>query len=199
MNKLILFFPFIFPFLLSAENDYFKKGDWLLGGGATSNLFISERIGLNKFTNFNLDVFPAAGYFVTPRMVAGLNTHAGIFMQFRESGNYQILTLGAGPFARYYLNQDKLSFFATGITSFLMHKRFNTVFRPNNLEQNYSAGPGLSYFIASNVAIEGLLLYNRRINRPLGDYSVPSIPDPPAPQKSGNLQFNAGLQIFFSK
>ncbi|WP_430613284.1 outer membrane beta-barrel protein [Flavobacterium sp. JP2137] len=129
-----------------------KKGNWMVGGaiGSLGYSFEGE--------NFNINVMPKAGYFITDGIAIGLET--GVGFQTVKGGdndwNYSVM-----PFARYYFPEGasetgrfygngKIGISGTSLTA------------ENTNETSFAFGVGLGYshFVSRNVALEAEVGYN---------------------------------------
>lgn len=127
-----------------------KEGNWLVGGsiGSLGYSFEGE--------NFNINVNPQAGYFISDGVALGLSLGAGL--QTVKDGdnawNYKVM-----PFVRYYFPEGASStgrFFGQGeigITGAEQGSASDTSF-------GFGINAGYAHFITQSVALEATVGYN---------------------------------------
>ncbi len=162
------------------DKNYISKGQWLVGGK------LSLSTG-EDFENYTFSVSPMGGYFIGGKIAVGLSVnyaHSNIFSVDAEpmgSGT----SLAAAPFVRYYFSVNKLAPFAE-VTYGGNWQKWESSFNgavSKNPSSFYSGGIGLNYFISRNVALEGVMKYEKTIN---SDFE-------------GTLGFDIGIQFFPSR
>ena len=172
-------------FAVSA-NAQTQRGYYLIGGdlGGFS-------LGFSDGTPFNLNITPKVAWFRNDNLAIGgfvdinLSTAKGAGTTF----NY-----GVGPLARYYFGAPAVN---TTTTSARRSSRFflegtvglqgiNTSGGSSTNGLGIGIGPGLAYFINQNIALEGLLKYNKAFG--FGNDGGSSL-----------LQFGLGFQIYLPR
>jgi hypothetical protein len=160
---------------LTVTNAQIQKGNLMLGtdlgsglaSPANSGLF-GFNFGLNDGAGYSIGISPKVGYFVNDNLMIGgvvdlgFNKGANNTMGVAEKKTvYGIQGLG-----RYYLSPGE-----KGVNNLLHHGRFfaeaNAGFAGVNIKDGattngfaFGFGPGYSYFVTPNVALEGLVKYN---------------------------------------
>lgn len=126
-----------------------KKGNWIVGGsiGALGYSFESE--------NFNINVMPKAGYFISDGIAVGLGVNLGFST---VKGGDNIWGYGIKPFVRYYFPEGASStgrFFGQGDLGI-------TGANEGNSDTSFAFGLNLGYahFITNTVALEVTAGYN---------------------------------------
>ena len=121
----------------------------MMGGG----LNLSSQGTHNDALTLHSDL--KAGYFFFQNFCAGLEADIeGIFYS-----NFSDVNFNIGPFARYYFGQGSVKLFgegSVGLVNDIGFERYDIVL-----------GPGISFFINENIAIEGQFNYRleKTINR----------------------------------
>lgn len=153
-----------------------KQGNWLVGGsiGSLGYSFEGE--------NFNININPQAGYFISDGVAVGLGVGAGLQT---VNGGDNIWNYRVAPFVRYYFpegasstgrffGQGDIGISGTGATD------------ERNAETSFAFGinAGYAHFISRNVALEGMVGY---------DYSKSDFAN--AQAKNG-LGIKVGFQIY---
>ncbi|RAU83126.1 hypothetical protein [Pontibacter arcticus] len=153
-----------------------QKGNWIVGASIGS-------IGFNfKSDLFNLEIMPQAGYFISENAVIGAQVQLGLTAY---DGGTNFL-YGLTPFARYYFpegaapthrwfGEARVGFAGSSISDSDDDSVFSSV---------YGVGAGYAHFVASNVALEGVLRLTRsRANIDVGSGDT-------------GLSVGIGLQIY---
>lgn len=151
-----------------------QQGNWMVGGsiGSAGYSFEGEE--------FNLNLAPKAGYFISDGFAIGLGLNAGVTAgsDRKPAWNYGVM-----PFARYYFPEGASStgrFFgegSVGISGEAYEGDSETSFA-------FGVNAGYAHFITESVALEGTVGYN---------YSKANISG--ADAQSG-LGFAVGFQIY---
>jgi len=126
-----------------------QKGNWIVGGsiGALGYSFESE--------NFNINVMPKAGYFITDGIAVGLGVDLGFST---VKGGENIWGYGIKPFVRYYFPEGASStgrFFGQGDLGI-------TGATEGSADTSFAFGLNMGYahFITRTVALEVTAGYN---------------------------------------
>lgn len=155
-----------------------QKGNVLVGGDLAD-----FSLGLNKGSQFSLDLSPKAAWFIRDNTALGAYVNLGLLTGAGAGTN---VNYGVGALARRYLGGNAL-----GV---LRHTRFFLEGNVGIEGVNYShgestnglgigIGPGLAYFITPNIGLEGLLKYQGLLG--FGTAAT-----------SSNLNLNVGFQIY---
>ena len=137
-----------------------EKGVWLISGSAD---LTSLKANGNSETQF--DFTPKAGYFFTDRLLAGLSVSVGSNRIKESSKNKTTIDterlLIVSPFARYYLPISPVVYawaeVSVGFGSFKVTQD-DDVFSLS--ASQFGLGPGISFFLNENIAIEGMLRFS---------------------------------------
>ncbi len=129
-----------------------KKGNWMVGGAVGSLGYSFEG------ENFNINVMPKAGYFITDGIALGLETGVG-FQTIKDGDNVWNYTFM--PFARYYFPEGASEtgrFYGNGKIGISGASATGG----DNNETSFAFGVGLGYshFVSRNVALEAEVGYN---------------------------------------
>lgn len=196
-NALLLTVAMVFG-AVGISNAQLSKGDFMLGVDTGSGLVSSSNgglfglnFGLNDGAGYNVGLSPKVGYFVVDNFLVGVSTNLGFTKSPEGAGGQSVKTTvyGIQAFSRYYLFPGEV-----GVDNLLKRGRFfveaNGGVSGSNVKDGNSTnglaigfGPGYSYFITDNVALETILKYNGLAGG--GD-----------PNYVSSLGFNIGIQIF---
>ncbi|MBO6212720.1 hypothetical protein SAMN05421738_110108 [Algoriella xinjiangensis] len=151
-----------------------KEGNWLVGGsiGSLGYSFEGE--------NFNINLSPQAGYFISDGFAVGLTTGFGLQTVKDHDNIYQYKLM---PFARYYFPEGASStgrFFGQGEVGITGAKSGGV----SDTSFGFGVNAGYAHFITRNVALEGMLGYN---------YSKSNLANAEA---QNGLGLAVGLQIY---
>ena len=127
-----------------------KQGNWLVGGsiGSLGYSFEGE--------NFNINLNPQAGYFVSDGIAVGLTTGFGLQTVKGGDNIYQYKLM---PFARYYFPEGASStgrFFGQGEVGITGAKSGGI----SDTSFGFGINAGYAHFVSRNVALEGMVGYN---------------------------------------
>ena len=127
-----------------------KQGNWLVGGsiGSLGYSFEGE--------NFNINLNPQAGYFVSDGFAVGLTTGFGLQTVKDGDNIYQYKLM---PFARYYFPEGASStgrFFGQGEVGVTGAKSGGV----SDTSFGFGVNAGYAHFVSRNVALEGMVGYN---------------------------------------
>lgn len=152
--KKILFSLIILIATAITTNAQTDKGDWLVGGNLTLN---------TTSDNSQFTFIPSAGFFFADGFAAG----AELIFITSKLGNTKRNGIGVGPFARYYFSLKEPAFKPLIQAGFSIQS-VNTTIKTNitsiktsDTQTSFFIGGGAAYFINSNVALEGVMGYNR--------------------------------------
>lgn len=129
--------------------DAVQQGNWLVGSGIAN-------FGHNfKSKTFSLDLTPRAGYFISDNAVIGAQTQLGISIYSGgESWRY-----GLTPFLRYYFPEGAAPthrWFGEAVVGIAGSSEEDSE-GDAILSRVYGISAGYAHFVASNVALEGML------------------------------------------
>lgn len=179
MKKLLLLATIIPMLTITVTNAQPRKGDWMVGANIANG---TAHINSTVPHQFNFNIIPSGGYFLSNRLVVGAGVGVGVAIF--TSKNYAF-SYGLSPFARYYfvpksgMEEDKLYLFgelSTGINGYRYIDKVANV-RTNANSLNAGIGPGLGYMLTHNVGVEGVLKINKRFAAsPAGTHSGSIMP-----------------------
>ena len=153
-----------------------QKGNWLVGAGIGS-------IGFNfKTDEFNVNIVPDAGYFISDNAAIGAQVQLGL----SAYNGGTIFSYGITPFARYYFPEGAAPthrWFGEARVG-LAGSSSKGNFKDSYLTSVYGVGAGYAHFVTSSVALEGIL----RLTRSHADIDVGS--------GTAGLSVGVGLQIY---
>lgn len=129
-----------------------KQGNWMVGGaiGSLGYSFEGE--------NFNINIMPKAGYFITDGIAIGLGT--GVGFQTVKGGD-NVWHYNVSPFVRYYFPEGSSEtgrFFGQGEVG--ISGASATANNTNQTSFAFGLGLGYSHFVSRNVALEAQVGYN---------------------------------------
>jgi len=186
----LLLFTFVFVFSAAAQDDLTRpqttapvageavaKGNWLVGASIGN-------IGHNfKSETFTLDINPRAGYFISDNAVIGAQVQLGL-TAYNGGEDFRY---GLTPFVRYYFPEGAAPthrWFGEAIVGFA-GSSFEDSEGDAIFDAVYGISAGYAHFVASNVALEGMLnLIRSNANIEVSNDS------------STGLSFSLGLQIY---
>lgn len=126
-----------------------QKGNWIVGGaiGSLGYSFEGE--------NFNINLMPKAGYFISDGIAVGLGVDLGFAT---VKGGDNIWGYGIKPFVRYYIPEGSSStgrFFGQGDLGI-------TGANEGTSDTSFAFGinAGYAHFVSNNVALEVMAGYN---------------------------------------
>jgi hypothetical protein len=158
-----------------------QKGNLMVGSDITDFGFTFQKAN----TDFQFNLNPKLAYFIQDGLAVGAYVKFGIST---HNGGGSTTNYGVGALARYYIqdrNVQKLEFSKRARFFLEANAGFGGTNSPaastNGVE--LGVGPGLSYFITPNVALDALVKYNLTVG---GGNST----------TAHNLGFGLGFQIF---
>lgn len=136
-----------------ASNAQLSKGDVMIGGSLANFNF-----KFDKFTS--LSITPNALWFIQDGLAVGGYAKFGFNHDKGASGS--IYSYGIGPSARYYISNhlnlsSQAQFFLEANAGF--EGENNTVIDSTTNGLGFGFGPGITYFINSNIGLEAKLKY----------------------------------------
>lgn len=170
----------------SIGNAQIQRGYYLIGGNLAN-----FSLGFSDGRPFSMNITPKVAWFTTDKIAVGGFVDIGLST---AEGAGTTFNYGLGPLARYYFGSSDVS---TTTTSARRSSRFflegtvglqgiNAAGGSNTNGLGIGIGPGLAYFINDNIALEGLLKYNKAFG--FGDDAASSL-----------LQLNLGFQIYLPR
>ncbi|MBI5914292.1 MAG: outer membrane beta-barrel protein [Bacteroidetes bacterium] len=130
-----------------------EKGNILLGGTAGFD------IEFERTANYvTIDAQPQIGFFVTDNLALG----GSLLLQNAKRGDYFSSTsFGIAPFGRYYFGASTTKLFVQAQVGYITNKFESEIggFDITSDGVYFGFGPGVTFFLNSRVAIEGVLAY----------------------------------------
>ncbi|WP_242919192.1 hypothetical protein [Pontibacter liquoris] len=137
----------------ATADDAIQKGNWLVGADIGS-------IGFNfNSDEFNIDINPNAGYFVSDNAALGAQVQLGL-TAYDGGTNFRY---GLTPFARYYFPEGAAPthrWFGEARAGFAGSSTKDSE-EDAVVSSVFGIGAGYAHFVARNVALEGILRYTR--------------------------------------
>ena len=145
-----------------------EKGNLLLGGAlnldiGSSNVKV-DGVKTNGPKTFNLGVTPRVGYFLSDKVLVGVNLGFMMTNSKDESTGTEVksngLAYGGGVFARYYITpvEHFALFFEGGVGAMFGSSKIETagttVDGPNTMALNAGVSPGISIYVSKRIALE---------------------------------------------
>lgn len=167
-----------------------------LGSGlasTTSNGLFSMNFGLNEGAGFDIGISPKAGYFISDNLVVGAIANLG-FSKSPESGEESTKTTvyGVQAFSRFYVRPGEAELddvVSTGRFFLETNAGIAGVNVTGGSTTNgfaFGFGPGYSFFLNSNIALEASAKYNGLVGGGNTNYQH-------------SLGVNLGIQIFIPR
>lgn len=174
MKKLLLLSALAMIGFTGVTNAQIEQGNLMLGADIGSGLvsdasqgLFGLNFGLNEGAGFNVGISPKMGYFVRDNFMLGAVVNLGFVKGPKIGGiSSKTTTYGLQALSRYYVSPGE-----KGIDNLLKHGRFfaegNAGVAGVNVKDGattngfiFGVGPGYSYFVTKNVALEATLKYN---------------------------------------
>jgi hypothetical protein len=173
MKKRIPIFIIALAGCFGVAHAQIEKGNILLGtdlgsgiAGTGSGSLFGVNFNLNKGSGWNIGISPKMGYFVKDHWMVGgvVNLGYNKSATVADGSASKTTVYGIQALTRYYAKNNQ-------VNNLLNHGRFFAEANVGLAGVNVSGGnttngfvfgfgPGYSYFITQNVALEGLLKYN---------------------------------------
>ncbi|MDN3595221.1 hypothetical protein [Zunongwangia endophytica] len=196
MKKLLILSAIVLLGSISVSNAQIQEGNFMVGSDFGSGLIntgnssiLGLNFGLNDGAGYNLGLSPKLGYFVRDNFMLGAVANIGFSKSAESSGATETTVYGFQALSRYYLSPGE-----KGIDNLLSHGRFfveaNAGIAGVNVAGGnttngfaFGVGPGYSYFLTDNVALETNLKYNGLVGGGNTTYQ-------------NSLGLNFGIQVF---
>ena len=168
-------------FITQKSNAQLQRGNVLVGGDIAN-----FSLGLDKGSYFTLTIDPKAAWFIKDNLAVGGFVNLGLIT---AKGTNTETIYGVGALARYYLGTNEVN-----TDAILKHTRLfvegtaglegdNVSHGATTNGLGLSIGPGVAYFIAPNIGLEGLLKYHGIVGG--GNDAL-----------RNTLNFNFGFQVY---
>ena len=186
--KILILSIFCVATFLNQAHCQIDKGSLLLGGDFSfSSETETQKQGSASETNSLIRVAPRLGYAFNDRFVLG----GFLSLDFEPGLRSSTTTLKIGPFVRYYYPLNFNTYLLGETTfgyGFTKTSTSNGADDPIITLTDFSAGPGLSYFVTQSFAVEALFKYAYTNSLVSGQSS-----------SKGGVQFSVGIQFFLNK
>lgn len=197
MKKAITFTLFLLFGVISTSNAQLEEGTFMigtdLGSGlstpTTSGLF-GLNLGLNEGAGLELGISPKAGFFLSDNFLVGGIVNLGYSKSPESDGeSTHTFTYGVQGLTRFYIRPQEAD-----LDDIVNTGRFfletNAGIAGVNIKDGpttngfaFGFGPGYSYFLTSNVALEATAKYSGLVGAGNTDYQ-------------NSLGINLGIQVF---
>lgn len=172
-----------------------QKGSFRVGGGAA----YSQAVMNDDRSYASISFSPSVSYFPIDNLSVGLAFPLSSSGGTSGTAEYSNFQYSIGPQVRYYFPFSKWAFFPEVVYSFGKTVSENSGFSTGDPvlyrnESKFSAfriGAGITYFITSNVGIEGILFYQNNEQEATNPFAIVSY------EKSVNV--NLGFQIYLNR
>lgn len=179
-SRVVMLFLVAAAMMGSGVNAQIQKKNVMVGS-SLSNL----DIGLKSKSNNSFRINPKTGIFVKDGLLLGLDVLFGTSHVGGQNGN--TVEYGIGTFGRYYITDKTVDVLKSG--KFFLEADLG--FQGQNLPEDgpttnglgFGFGPGFSYFITSNIALETSLKYQGIVGFGSAAYQH-------------NLRWSLGFQIY---
>lgn len=169
-----------------------KKGSFMVGGSMSIQRAQAPAISDGQYITVpstSVTISPTVGYFILDNWVAGLSTSFSGSGSKTDDWSQRARAFSIGPITRYYFPFGKFAVFPEVSAKWRIEKYwYKSDIYPENESKTktgtYNAGVGVAWFIANNVALEGILSYNQD-NRHNTDFNTWKL-----------VSFNVGLQFY---
>lgn len=200
MKKLLFLTSVITLAFVGVSNAQTEQGTLMLGTdlgsglvNTTSHGLFGLNFGLNEGAGFNVGISPKMGYFVRDNFMLGGVVNVGFAKSPKYNGeSTRTTTYGIQALSRYYFSQGE-----RGVDNFVKRGSFfaeaNAGVAGVNVKGGdttngfaFGVGPGYSYFVSPNVALETTVKYNGLVGGGNTTYQHA-------------LGLNFGVQVFLDK
>jgi opacity protein-like surface antigen len=198
-RKLFLAFAFIIG-SIHMSNAQLQEGNVMLGADLGSGITTSStnglfgfNLGLDEDSGYNIGVSPKIGYFFSDNFVAGTIVNLGYNNAAGDDEDVaNTFIYGVQAFSRFYIAPSDVDLGeSVPVGQFFIETQAGIAGR--NIEGgdstngfSFGFGPGYSYFLNPNVALEASVKYNGLVGGGSDNYQ-------------NSLGVNLGIQIFLEK
>ncbi len=158
MKKILLVAAAVYSFNIGVNAQTQK--DWFLIGGDISKINLDLQKGN---TAFSFDLSPKVAWFIRDNFALGAQALIGV----RTATGYTSFSYGIGPIARYYFNGRAIPdlrktrwFLDANVGVFGTNTKVSGLPSTNTNGLGLGIGPGIAYFLNTNIALEALVKYN---------------------------------------
>ncbi|WP_417885877.1 hypothetical protein [Zunongwangia sp.] len=173
MKKLLFLATILFLSSINTANAQIQEGNLMVGSDFGSGLvnpgnnsILGLNFGLNDGAGYELGLSPKIGYFVRDNVLIGAVANLGFTKSPKSEGSTETTVYGFQALSRYYLSPGE-----KGVNNLLKHGRFfleanagvagvNVAGGATTNGLAFGVGPGYSYFVTNNVALETNIKYN---------------------------------------
>ena len=195
-------------FLLQTSHAQIAKGT-IMAGGNLGFQFSTDHQSNGSMVNFSFD--PLLGGFIAKNFVLGITP---LIKYGQQSGKqdsthsytHSQLTIGAGPFVRYYIKIGEKAYVFFHAAPLTLAAEWDRYYAkdPTQVYQryatiNWAVGPGVSITIAKGIALEIAAYYNGYWHQN-NQYQNGSLFGPAGPSfVDHGMVLNVGFQVYFEK
>ena len=199
MKRIFLITLFCVFGIFNYANAQLQEGNYMIGSDLGSGLInvgssglFGFNFGLNDGAGYNVGISPKAGYFISDNFLVGAIVNLGFTKSPENDGESTKTTVyGIQALSRYYLSPGE-----AGIDNFTKNGKFfleanagvagiNIKDGPTTNGFAFGVGPGYSYFLNRNVALETSVKYNGLVGGGNTTYQ-------------NSIGLNLGFQFFLS-
>ena len=197
MRKILFLTSFLLLGVIGTSNAQLEEGNFMLGADIGSGLvnpasdgLLGINIGLDEGSGYNIGLSPKAGYMITDDFLLGAIVNLGYSKESEDSD--EIFVYGIQALSRFYVTPGEADVENT-VPAGNFFLETNAGLAGRNVTGGdttngfaFGFGPGYSYFLNSNVALEGSVKYNGLVGAGSDNYQ-------------NSLGINVGIQIFFAE
>ncbi|MBS1595643.1 MAG: hypothetical protein JST90_15105 [Bacteroidetes bacterium] len=181
------------------------KGTIMAGGSVGFQFTTNHELYAKDFT---FHFTPLLGGFIAKNVVLGVaplaaySTHSVVTPNnIRVKDN--VLSLGLGPYVRYYVNiSSKAYFFVHGSPSVMAswdsYITSSSTTTTKTVSANWTLGPGFSVFVTKAIAVEASLYYNGMWHQS-SQYNKGNLISEGNKYVDHGMLLNVGMQVYFER
>ena len=203
-KKLLLVLSFFL--LLRTSHAQIAKGT-IMAGGNLEFQFSTDHQSNGSIINFSFD--PLLGGFVAKNFVLGISPLVKYGQQKATQGSlssfHSQLTVGAGPFARYYIKIGDKAYVYIHAAPLTLAAEWDKISKDNSQPVlrtgviNWQIGPGISVMVAKGIAVEIGAYYNGEWHQQNIYQNGNIVGNPGTRYVDHGMVLNVGFQVYFEK
>lgn len=197
MKKILFLTSFLIFGITGISHAQLEQGNFMLGADlgsglvnpATNGLF-GLNVGLNEGAGWDIGLSPKAGYMISDSFLLGAIVNLGYSQVSDESDG--VFVYGAQALSRFYVSPGEADV-ADVVPAGQFYLETNAGLAGRNVTDEeatngfaFGFGPGYSYFLNDNVALEASVKYNGLVGAGSRNYQ-------------NSLGINIGIQVFFPR
>lgn len=193
-------------FLLQTSHAQITKGT-IMAGGNLGFQFSTDHQSNGSIINFSFD--PLLGGFVAKNFVLGISPLVKYGQQKATQGSlssfHSQLTVGAGPFARYYIKIGEKAYVYIHAAPLTLAAEWDKISKDNSQPVlrigviNWQIGPGISVMVAKGIAVEIGAYYNGEWHQQNIYQNGSLVGNPGTRYVDHGMVLNVGFQVYFEK